>query len=74
MFDALNFMQSVDSGGVVSGGGHRFRRGRIQAMFEQRRHVALDGFELVQLQVRIGNGEHVAGPGLFVNEHALAVA
>ena len=50
------------------------RRGRIQAVFQQRGHVALDGFELVQPQVRIGNGEHVAGPGLFVNEHALAVA
>ena len=43
-------------------------------MFEQRGHVALDGFELVQPQVRIGNREHIAGPGLFVNEHAFAVA
>ena len=47
---------------------------RIQTMFQQRRHVALDGLELVQAQVRIGNGEHIAGPGLLVNEHALAVA
>src|ERR1039458_865611 len=68
---------------VVSDGGNCFRSlsqrrlrtlWRIQPMFEQRGHVALDGFELVQPQVRIGNREHVAGPRLFVNEYAFAVA
>ena len=49
-------------------------RGRIQSVFQQCRHVALDFFELIQPQGRVGNGEHVAGPGLLVNEHALAVA
>ena len=43
-------------------------------MFEQRGHVALDGFELIQVQGWVGDGEHVARPRLLVNEHALAVA
>ena len=38
------------------------------------RHVALDCFELVQMQIRVGDGEDVAGLRLLVNEHALAVA
>ncbi len=43
-------------------------------MFEQPGHVALDGFELVQPQIRVGDGEHVARPRLLVNEHAPAFA
>jgi hypothetical protein len=43
-------------------------------VFQQLRHVALHGFELVQMQIRIGYGENVARSRLFVNEHAPAVA
>jgi len=45
----------------------------VQAVFQQRGHVTLNSLELVQAQVRIGYGEHVAGPGLLVNKHALAI-
>jgi hypothetical protein len=43
-------------------------------VFQQLRHVVLDGFELVQVQVRVGDGKHVARLRLLVNEDALAVA
>ena len=43
-------------------------------MFEQHGHVVLDSVELIQVQVRVGNRENVAGLGLLVNEHALAFA
>jgi hypothetical protein len=51
-----------------------FRWRRIQAVLQQLRHVALDSFELVQMQIRVGDGENVTRPRLLVNEHALAVA
>jgi hypothetical protein len=47
---------------------------RIHSLFQQHRHVALDFFELIQAQVRVGDGEDVAGLRLLVDEHALAVA
>jgi len=37
-------------------------------MFEQMRDVALHGFELIELQFWIGNGENVAGFRLLVNK------
>ncbi|MDW8309645.1 MAG: hypothetical protein RMK20_09755, partial [Verrucomicrobiales bacterium] len=43
-------------------------------MFEQLGDGALDVFQLVEFQVRVGNGEHVAGFALFVDEGAAAVA
>ena len=43
-------------------------------MFEQRGDVVLDLFELIQSQRRVNDGEDVAGLGLLVNEHAMAVA
>ena len=46
----------------------------VQAVFQQLRHVALDGFELIQMQLGIGDGENVAGLGMLINKHALAVA
>ena len=42
-------------------------------MFQQRRHVPLDGFELIQMQIRVGDGENVAGLRLFINKDSLAV-
>ena len=35
-------------------------------MFEQRGHIMLDLFELIEMQVRVNNGKSVAGAGLFV--------
>jgi len=43
-------------------------------MLEQRRHIALDQFQLIQPQIGIGDGEDIAGFRLFVNENALAIA
>ena len=43
-------------------------------MFEQLGHVALDLFELVEAQVRIGDGKDVAGFRMFINENPLPVA
>ena len=51
----------------------RFRRW-CQSMFEQGSDVALHSFELVQLQIRIGNGENVPALGVLVNEDALVLA
>ena len=42
-------------------------------MFQQGGNIVLHLLELVELQVRIGDGEHVPGFGLLVNEDALAV-
>ena len=43
-------------------------------MFEQSRDVALDLFELVQMQGRVNDGEHVSALRLFVNENPLPIA
>ena len=43
-------------------------------MFQQRGHVVLDLLELVQPQIRIGNCEHITGPGMLINEYPLAIA
>jgi hypothetical protein len=43
-------------------------------VFEQLSHVALDLFELVEAQVRVGDGKDVAGFGMFINEDTLSVA
>ena len=43
-------------------------------MFEQRGDVVLDLLELIQTQRGVNDGEDVAGLGLLVNEHAVAVA
>ena len=43
-------------------------------MFEQLCHVVLHLFQLVEMQVRIGNREDVARLRLLINEDALAVA
>lgn len=43
-------------------------------MFEELGDVFLDLFELVELKAGVGDGEEVAGAGLFVEEDALAVA
>jgi len=50
------------------------RLGRVQAVFKQGGHVALDLLELVELQGRVDDGEHVARRGLFINKYPLAVA
>ena len=44
-----------------------------QAVLEQLRDVALDGFELLEVQVGIGDREDVARPRLLVDEDAAAV-
>jgi hypothetical protein len=43
-------------------------------MFEQLGDVALDLFELVEVQVGVGDGKDVAGFGLLINEDAAAFA
>ena len=43
-------------------------------MFEQLGDVALDLFELVEMQVGVGDGKDVAGFGLLINEDAAAFA
>ena len=59
--------------------GRRTRRGLsfggwIQALFQQVCHVALDVIELAEPQIRVGDGEHVAGFRMLVNEDAPALA
>ena len=47
---------------------------RIYARLQQLRHVALDLFELIEVQIRIGNREDVTGLGMLVDKNSLAVA
>jgi hypothetical protein len=60
-------------GGRVRDGRNRVGR-RVQAVLEQFRDVALDLFELVELEVGVNDGENIAGLGMFVNKEAAAFA
>ena len=42
-------------------------------MLQQARHIPLDLFQLIQLEIRVDDGEEIARLGLFVNKHALAI-
>ena len=43
-------------------------------MLQQMRYVLLNGFQLVQVQIGVCDGENIAGFGMFVNKHPLTFA
>src|SRR5437588_2711309 len=47
--------------------------GWIEPVFEQSGDVTLDGFQLIQLQPWIDDGEDVAAGGMFVDKDSLAI-
>ena len=50
------------------------RLGWVEAVFKEGGHIMLNLLELVELEVRVDDGEDVAGFGLFVDEDAVTVA
>ncbi len=52
--------------------GRRNRRGRVEPLLEQGCHIALNGFELMQLEIRVQNRKQIPRARLLVNENSLA--
>src|SRR5207249_904747 len=70
---------SFSDRGVFCGWGSRqlgrsLGRGWMKPVFEKRGHVALDGLELVELQIGINDREQVARGRLLIDENPLPIA